>query len=354
MRKTKIAKNLNLNTVYSLALALLLGAVIILLSGNSPLNIYTKLIKGAFGSRSGILQTLLQATPLLYCGLAVAIGMYGGILNLGVNGQLYMGALTSALVAMYIKGLPAVVHIPICMLAGMAGGAIWAFLPIWLKIKRGIHEVVTALMLNYIAKLIVDYVTNYPLKDENSSVAQTPVFEVTSMLPRLFPRSQVTIAIIIGVILAVVVGLMLKKTVLGYQITLIGTNLRSSAAAGVPVNKMLVTTMMLSGVFGGLAGTMEVLGTYNRLISGFSPGYGFDGIAVAVLGGSPIMVVFSALFFGALRAGGMALSFGTNLSVNFITTLQGIIILLIAAPEIMSDCFEKTRAVLRISKAKEE
>lgn len=299
------------------------------------MDIYAKLLMGALGSRMGIFQTLLQATPLLFCGLSVALGMRGGLLNLGVDGQLYMGAFTSTLAGLYIKGLPAYIHIPICMLAGMAGGAIWALLPVLLKIKRGIHEVVTALMLNYIAKLFVDFVTNYPLREKGSAVAQTPVLEATSILPRLFPRSQVTIAIIIGIVLAILMSMMLKKTTLGYKITLVGANKNASAAAGVGVNQILVLTMMLSGLCGGLAGAMEVMGTYNRLIQGFSPGYGFDGIAVAVLGGSPISVIFSALLFGTLRSGGMALSFGTNLSVKFITMLQGIIILLIAAPNLM-------------------
>lgn len=325
-------KRINLAPLYSLLLAFIIGSIIIRASGNSPMEIYGILINGAFGSRKGFLQTLLQATPLLYCGLAVSFGLKGGILNLGVEGQLYMGALFSSIAAIYIKGLPAPVHIIICVVAGMIGGMIWAFLPIWLKIKRGAHEAVTALMMNYIAVLLLDYLLNYPIREPNSSVAQTVVIQPTAQLPHLFAKSKVTIAIFLGILLAIALNFLLKKTVLGYKITVVGSNRKAASASGIHVNKVLITTMLISGLCAGLAGTMEVLGSYYRLIQGFSPGYGFEGIAVAVLGTSPISVIFSSILFGALKAGGIMLNFGTNLSVKFITVLQGIIILLISAP----------------------
>ncbi|MEF9853687.1 MAG: ABC transporter permease [Hydrogenoanaerobacterium sp.] len=346
-------KKIQFTPLYSLLLALFIGGIIILISGNNPFEIYSKLLNGAFGSRNGIMQTLLQSTPLIFCGLSVAVGMRGGLLNLGVEGQLYIGALCSSLVGLYAKGLPSFVHITLCILAGMVGGAVWAFLPVFLKIKRGTHEVVTALMLNYIASLFIDYMTNYPLMAKDSSVAQSEIILPSAFLPKLVPRSQVSCGILIGVVLAILLSLVLKKTVFGYSITLVGQNQLAAKAAGVPINKIMISTMLIAGACAGLAGTVEVLGTYNRLIMGFSPGYGFDGIAVAVLGSSPIMVIFSALLFGALRAGGMALQFGTNLSVKFITALQGIIILLIAAPALCTHLF-KALKISKKSPAKEE
>ncbi len=319
-------------TVFSLVFALLVGALIVLLSGNDPVAIYGKLFSGAFGSRKNIFQTLLQTTPLLFSGLAVCIGLKAGLLNLGVEGQLYMGALASAIVGVYVRGLPAALHIPLCMLAGMLGGALWAMGPILMKIYRGTHEVVSALMLNYIAILFVEWLINYPLRQPKSAAAQMYPLEKSALLPRLAPRSQATIAIIFGVLLAVLLFLLLKKTVLGYKITLVGANRHAASALGVPVNRIMITTMAISGLCAGLTGSMEIMGTHGRLIQGFSSGYGFEGIAVAVLGASPLSVIFSSLLFGALKAGGMALSFGTNLSVKFITTLQGVIILLISAP----------------------
>ena len=328
-------KKLNLAPLYSFMLALCIGAIIIWASGNSPIKVYSMLIEGAVGSRKGILQTLLQATPLLFCGLAVSFGLKGGVLNLGVEGQLYIGALFSTLAALYIKGLPAPIHIIVCIIAGMVGGMLWSFIPIWLKIKRGTHEVVTALMLNYIAVLFLDFLLNYPLRAKDSSVAQSIIIQETAQLPRIFEKSKVTIAIFIGVILAIALAFLLRKTVLGYKITMVGSNQKAAAASGISVNRVMIVTMLISGLCAGLAGTMEVLGSYYRLIQGFSSGYGFEGVAVAVLGSSPISVIFSAVLFGGLRSGGIMLNFGTNLSVKFITVLQGIIILLIAAPKLI-------------------
>ncbi len=341
-------KKFNLAPLYSLLLSFLIGGVIIVASGNSPIEIYGMLIKGAFGSRNSILQTLLQSTPLLFCGLAVSLGLKGGILNLGVEGQLYIGALFSSLAAIYIKGLPAPIHILICIVAGMIGGMIWAFLPIWLKVKKGAHEVVTALMMNYIATLLLDYLLNYPIRELNSSVAQTQKIQESAKLLRLFPNSKVTIAIFIGILLAIGLNFLLKKTVLGYKITMVGSNEKAAAASGIHVNKVLITTMLISGLCSGLAGTMEILGSYHRLIQGFSSGYGFEGIAVAVLGTSPISVIFSSIIFGALKAGGIMLNFGSNLSVQFITVLQGMIILLIAAPMLVPNFKESLNKKLRL------
>ena len=334
-------KKANLTALYSLLLAFLIGAVIIFASGNSPVEIYQLLFEGAIGSQKGLLQTVLQATPLIFCGLAVNFGMKGGLLNLGVEGQLYIGALCATVTGMYLDGAPAVIHIPLCILAGMVGGMLWAFLPIWLKIRRGAHEVVTALMMNYIATLLLDYLLNYPLREPDSAIAQSPVIAESAQLTRLFPRSKVTVAILIGIVLAVFLTFLLKKTVLGYQVTLVGANPKAAAASGVPVKKILIITMLISGACAGLAGGMEVMGSYYRLIKGFSPGYGFEGIAVAVLGDSPLGNIFSGLLFGGLRAGGMALNYGSNLSVKFISVLQGIIIIFVAAPAFLPNIWVK-------------
>lgn len=341
-------KKLNLAPLYSLLLAFIIGSIIIWASGNSPIEIYGMLIRGSFGSRKSILQTLLQATPLLFCGLAVTFGLKGGILNLGVEGQLYIGALFSSLAAIYLKGLPAPIHIFISIVAGMIGGMLWAFLPIWLKIKRGAHEVVTALMMNYVATLLLDYLLNYPMREPNSSVAQTARIQETAQLTGIFENSKVSIAIIIGILLAIGLHFLLKKTVLGYKITMVGSNEKAAASSGIHVNKVLITTMLISGLCAGLAGTMEVLGSYHRLIQGFSSGYGFEGIAVAVLGATPISVIISSIIFGALKAGGIMLNFGSNLSVQFISVLQGIIIVLISAPMLIPNLKKSFNKKLRL------
>lgn len=344
LTKLVTLRRFKLAPLYSFLIALILGSVIILAIGESPVAIYRMLLKGAFGSRNSILQTLLLATPLLYTGLAVFFGLKGGLLNLGVEGQLYMGALTGTMAAIHLKGLPSLIHVPIILAAGMAGGMVWAFIPIWLKIKRGAHEVVTALMLNYIAMLLMDFLLNYPLREKNSVVPQTVRIQESAKLMRIFANNKLSIAILVGIALAVLLHFLLQRTRLGYEITLVGANPKAAATSGIRVNRIMITTMLISGACAGLAGTMEIIGSYHRLIQGFSSGYGFEGIAVAVLGTTPISVIFSAVIFGALKAGGMMLNFGSNLSVQFITVLQGLIILLIAAPQLVPDLGESIKA----------
>ncbi|MDL2213974.1 ABC transporter permease [Clostridia bacterium OttesenSCG-928-O13] len=332
--KNKFFKPATFVPVVSLVLALLVGTVFILLAGNNPITVYGMMFQGALGSQSGILQSLLQATPLIFCGLSVAIGQRGGLLNLGVEGQMYFGALFSALVGLYVKGIPHILHVILCVVAGMIGGALWGLLPVILKLKRGVHEVVSSLMLNYIALLFVEFLTTNPLHSGESFTAQTKRLEETATFTRLFPNSQVSTALFIAVAAVFFMYWFFKKTNTGYKINMTGANLTAAKASGIPSGKMMVLTMLMSGAVAGLAGVGETLGTHGRLVYSFSSGYGFTGIAVAMLGSSFITVIFSSLLFGCLRAGSVALSLGTNLSVRFINMLQGIIILLIAAPVI--------------------
>ena len=318
----------------SLVLALLVGTVFIVLSGNSPAKVYGLMFEGALGTPQGIMQSLLQATPLIFCGLSVAVGRKGGLLNLGVEGQMYIGALFAAVCGLFLHGLPHLLHASICVLAGAMGGALWSLLPIVLKLKRGVHEVVSSLMLNYIALLFVEFLTTYPLHSGESYTAQTKRLDPAATLTRLFPDSQVSTALFIAIVTVLVMYWFFKTTPMGYKINMSGANLSAAQAAGIPTARVMTLAMLMAGAVAGRAGAGETLGTHGRLVYGFSPGFGFTGIAVAMLGTSLITVIFSSILFGVLRAGSVALSFGTNLSVRFINMLQGIIILLIAAPAI--------------------
>ena len=318
----------------SLALAMLVGTVFILLSGNSPGRVYALMFEGALGTPAGVKQSLLQATPLIFCGLSVAVGRKGGLLNLGVEGQMYMGALAAAVCGLFLNGLPRFLHVPLCIVAGAVGGSLWSLLPVVLKLKRGVHEVVSSLMLNYIALLFVEFLTTYPLHSGESYTAQTKRLAASATLTRLFPDSQVSTALFIAIATVLLMYWFFKVTPAGYKINMAGANLTAAQAAGIPTARVMVLAMLMAGAVAGLAGVGETLGTHERLVYSFSPGFGFTGIAVAMLGNSLITVIFSSLLFGALRAGSVALSFGTNLSVRFINMLQGVIILLIAAPAI--------------------
>lgn len=320
--------------IISLVLALLVGTIFIVLSGNNPVDIYSLMFRGALATKSGLLQSLLQATPLIFSGLSVAIAYRGGLLNLGVEGQMYFGALFSALVGLYVKNLPHLIHVLLCIVAGIVGGVLWSLLPVLLKLKRGVNEVVSALMLNYVALLFVEYLTTYPLHSGESYTAQTARIADSARLSRLVPNSQVNTSIFIALALVVLAQFFFKRTRLGYNVRMTGLNLSAASAAGINSAHTMVLSMVLAGAVSGLAGVGETLGTHGRLVYSFSPGYGFTGIAVAMLGTSIPSVIFSALLFGVLRAGSMALSLGSNLSVRFLTMLQGIIILFVAAPQL--------------------
>lgn len=318
----------------ALILSLVIGGIVIFASGYPPLQAYAILFKGSLGSKTAVLQTLLKSTPLIFAGLAVAVGFKGGLFNVGVEGQIYMGAMLSSLAAVYFPQLGAALHLTLSMLAGILGGALWAYLPAILKIKRGAHEVVTTIMLNYLAILFTNYLVNYPLKAPGMVPQTLPILH-SAEIPRIFPRSQLSWAILIAILVVLVLHYIIKNTTFGYQLTVTGANPSAAEAGGIKTTKMQLTAMLLSGAIAGLGGSMEILGTHRRFIQGFSPGYGYDGIAVAVLGGnSPLGVLASSLLFGALRAGGAAMDRLTVIPSDFVFALQGIVILIISAPKL--------------------
>lgn len=334
---------LNFNPLISLAIALLIGAGLLALSGYSPWQAYGVLIKGAFGSAYAIEQTLNRTIPLIFSGLAVAVALKGGLFNIGVEGQIYMGGAASALTGIYVTGLPAPLHIVLCLAAGMAAGALWAFIPAILKVKRGAHEVVTTIMLNYVAILFTNYMVNYPFKAPGMT-PQTVKIAETAIIPKLFSGSQLSSALIIALITGVFIHLLLKYTTTGYELIATGEHARVAEAGGVRTSRVQVNAMLISGALAGIGGAVLIMGTYGKLIQGFSPGYGYDGIAVAVMGGgSPLGVLFGSLLFGLLRTGGLALDRTTDIPSEFVVLLQGVVIIVISAPSILSMLWKKRR-----------
>ncbi len=313
--------------------ALLVGAVIVYISGSSPFEAYKALFSGAFGSTYDFAQTLTRATPLIFTGLTVAFAFRCGLFNIGGEGQLYVGAMAAAIVGISFTGLPFYIHIPLALGVGALAGGVWALLPGVLKARVGAHEVITTIMMNYIGVLLCSYLSNYPFKAEGW-VAQTNVVEPSAQLPRLIPSTQLTASIFVAILCVGVTYYILYKTTLGYEIRAVGLNPPAAEHGGVNVQGKIIIAMVISGMIAGLGGSGEVLGLHKRFIFGFSPGYGFDGIAVAVLGRNhPVGVVLGALLFGALRNGGMVMKQMTNVPTDLVVVIQGIVILFVAAPE---------------------
>ena len=323
------------SSIGALLLSVLVGSIFLLVSGHSPLEAYGGIIQGAFGSRIAIAESLLKSTPLLFTGLAMAIAAKAGLFNIGGEGQLLMGALATAIVGTLDLGLPAVPHVTAALAAGIIAGAAWGGLAGWIKARFGPHEVIVTIMLNYIAIFLTSYLVNYPWKEEGSWVAQTARVQPTAEIPRLMTSSQLTSGIFLGVVAVVVGWFIIQRTILGYELRAVGFNATAAEAGGIKTSFITIAAMALAGAMAGLGGGVEVLGIHRRFIQGFSPGFGYDGIAVSVLANDqPLLIPVTALLFGALRAGGAHLDRTTGLPGDFAIMMQGLVIFFAASPRI--------------------
>ncbi len=321
--------------VIAVLAAFLIGAIILLATGRSPLQAYGAMIVGAFGDIYGIGQTLTQATPILFTALAFLLAFKCGLFNLGAEGQLIIGGFFAAVVGISFSGLPIFVHLPLALLAGAFGGALWGFIPAVLKAKLGAHEVITTMMSSYVALYLTSYFVNYPLKAPGW-VSQTVPIATSAELSRLLPVTQLSAAFLISIAAAVATVYFLDRTTIGYEIRAIGLNSVAAQSAGINTKKGLVLALVISGAIAGLGGAGEILGVHRRFIDGFSPGYGWDGLAVALIGGlNPIGSIVAAIFFGAIRSGGIQMNVSIGVPLDLITVLQGLVVLFVAAPKII-------------------
>ncbi|MEK7278139.1 MAG: ABC transporter permease [Chloroflexota bacterium] len=317
---------------------------------------YSSLFEGSLGSPSVIIaalqsgdsaaiakafypvtDSLVAATPYIFAGLAVAVGFRCGLFNIGVEGQLFIGAICSVWVGFAVKGLPAIIHIPLALLAGAAGGAAWAFVPAILKAKTGAHEVINTIMMNYIAFRLSEWLLNGPLMRPGTANPVSPFIEPSAELPRFFPDPiRFHAGFFIALAVAAFVYWLLFKTTLGFELRTVGANPNAAKYAGMNITRNIVIGMCLSGALGGLAGANEVLGVNHNLANAFSSGYGFDSIALALLGKShPFGVVLAALLFGTLRSGATRMQNVAQIPIDIISVIQALIIAFIAAPAII-------------------
>jgi simple sugar transport system permease protein len=318
--------------------ALVLGAVIILLTGGDPVLAYRGLWEGAFGSPRAISDTLVTTNPYILGGLAVAVAFKAGLFNIGGEGQILMGALTSVYVGYAVTWIPGPLHLLAAMLAGILGGAIWGFIPGFLRARTGAHEVIVTIMLNYVAIQITSFLLSGPMKDPNPAiaVAQTPKILPSAHLPLIVTGFRVHWGVPLAVLTAVGCWWLINKTTIGFQIRTVGSNAYAARYAGIDVARTIILTMTLSGALAGLAGAIEVLGVNYYHTPGFSTGYGFNSIAVALLGrGDPLGVIPSALLFGALANGATRMQFLSQIPIDIIGLIQGLILIFVSAPTLI-------------------
>ena len=337
------ALNTLLIPVLAVLTAVIVGGIIIALVGGNPFNAYLGLIQGSFGSAKALSETAVWSTPYILAGLAVAVAFKGGLFNIGAEGQLALGAVMAALIGYALPGwlgmdLPAVIHIPLAVGLGMLAGALWAAIPGALKAYTGGHEVINTIMMNYIALNITSYLLNGPMKDPSplNVVARTPEIAASARIPPIFPDLRVHWGFIFALIIAVIIWWLLWKTTLGFEIRTVGANPDAARYAGVDVKRTIVLTMAISGALAGLAGAIEVTALNYRHELGFSIGYGFDAIAIALLGKTnPFGVILAAILFGAMRNGGTRMQFLTQIPVDIISVIQALILLFVAADAII-------------------
>jgi len=283
-----------------------------------------------------ITESLVASTPYILAGLAVALGFRCGLFNIGVEGQFFIGALASAWVGYSITGLPAFVHLPLAVLAGALGGAFWAAIPGYLKAKTGAHEVVNTIMMNWISFRLSDWLLNGPMKAPGYRPI-TPQIEATAALPRFLPAPiRFNAGFFLALAMAAVVYWLLFKTTIGFEIRTVGANPDAARYAGINVTRNFVLAMILSGSLAGLAASTQVLGVDHWVGQGFSAGYGFDAIALALLGKShPVGVVLAALLFGTLRNGATRMQSLAGIPIDIVSIVQALVIVFVAAPDII-------------------
>lgn len=319
----------------AIGIALVIGAFFVLLSGESPLEAYGALLKGALGSPKSIANTISKSIPLAFTGLAVALGSRCGMLNIGAEGQLHAGAMAAVLTALGLSSFPAPIVMAVSILAGILAGMLVGSIPGIFKAKLDTSEVIVAIMLNYLCTLFTSWLVNGPVKAQGST-AQTHVIPEDVWFGRLIPQTQLTSAVFLLLAAAALMYVFLWKTSIGYQLRAVGANPSAAGTAGIRVKGFLVMSMVLSGGLAAMAGVTEVFGKYHRFIEGFSPSFGFTGIAVAILGRNhPAGVLLTALLFGIMDMGSLRMSRVTNVSTNMVTVVQSLVILLVAAPELI-------------------
>ncbi|HNN13217.1 MAG TPA: ABC transporter permease [Anaerolineales bacterium] len=338
---------------------LIIGAIVIVASGANVFDAYGALFAGSFGSPAKFVEgfqvffstgetkellkaiypfteSLVTATPYIFAGLSVALGFRAGLFNIGAEGQFFIGALCSAYVGYSVKGLPMIIHLPLALLAGALGGAIWGMIPGYLKAKFGAHEVVNTIMMNWIAFRLSDWLLSGPMRSSGFRPV-TPNVLATAELPRFFPDPlRFNLGFFLALLAALLVYWFLFKTTTGFEVRSVGANPDAAKYAGMSIVKNLVLVMSLAGALAGLAGSAQVLGVDHWVGQGFSAGYGFDAIALALLGKShPFGVVLAALLFGFLRSGATDMQSMAGIPIDIISIIQGLVIVFIAAPAII-------------------
>lgn len=314
----------------ALVIAFAIGAIMMKLQGANPLKAYESLFSSAFGSSTGISKTFGKATPLIISGLAVSICLRAGLFNIGVQGQLLSGALASAWAGYYFHGLPMAIHLPLSLLFGVTFGSLAGVIAGVLKAYRGVHEVITTIMLNSIVLQLGEYLAYGPFKEVGQQLARTPAVLPSAKIPSIF---GMPLGFFIAIGLSIIAWWILKKTTSGFRLETVGRNKNAAWYAGISVKKTILASMVLGGGLAGLGGAIETLGIVGRYEPAFNAGLGFDGITIALLGrANPLALIPGAILFGGMRGAGASMQFAAGVSPDIIDLILAIVLFFVTAP----------------------
>ncbi|NLJ79049.1 MAG: ABC transporter permease [Tissierellia bacterium] len=328
----------------SITASLLIGALIMMANGRSPVVGYGALLRGAFGGRYNIANTFAKMVPLALTGLATAISFRSGIFNIGGEGQLYLGAFAAAYVGITFTALPKGLGIALAIVAGILAGGLYAYVPGLLKVKYKIDEVITTIMLNSVAVLFTSYLVNYPFAPARGKLNGTEIIAKQFHLSRLIRLSTLNTSIFFMGLMALLMYYLMEKTSAGYNFKLVGQNPLFARFGGIDDRRQMIMAMVISGALCGLAGVFEVLGVHYRFLQHISPGYAWDGMLVAlIVRNNPIGVIIMSIFFGALKTGSIAMENATSIPSELVLVIQSIIILFIAGERGFKDRFNELK-----------
>lgn len=315
-----------------IAIALLVGGIVLWITGQNPFQIYGLLAREAFGGISQIDATLAAATPLMFTAVAAAVAFRAGVFTIGVEGSFVFGGLTAAVVGAHVGGLPTWIAIPVCLLAAAAAGLLVALVPAILRVRWGVDEVVSTLMLNFIVVGVTSWLLQSFFQAPGQANSATAYVADAATLPPLNPPNQANYGLVIALVLLVGYALWIRRSVLGYEFRIVGTNQKFAAAQGLRVRTVILLALLIAGVIGGIGGGAHTLGLVHRFTEGFSANFGFTGIAIALLARfKPFGLFIGAVFFGALSSAGTSIQLFVNIPIQLVDILQGTVMLLATA-----------------------
>lgn len=325
-------KNKVIQAIVIALITIIVGTGLIVMSNADPMEAYANFFRGIFGNLNGFCEVFVKATPLIFTGLGCAVAFRTGFFNIGAEGQFYMGALTSAMVALGLQGIPGIVRIILALIIGFLAGGIWALIAAIFKAKFGISEIIVTIMLNYIAINLIGLAVRTFLMDPAGSVPQSAKIDESALLMQILPPTRLHVGFIIALLAVVIVWYLLEKTTLGYEIKVVGFNKRAAACNGISVMKNIVISAFLSGGLAGLAGVVEVLAIQKKLLEGISSNCGYTAVLIALMAGNhPVGVVVASIAMAAMQVGANTMQRQLGVPSAIVDILVGLVVLLILA-----------------------